>query len=124
MISKLRLLVRIAIPVILLAIILWWFSPIDAINTRRFVNAISSSSTVLVLHEGLPHHTFESNALEHELQTKLSRQLHGYPFYQLHPILSDEDAKELTNIFSKSDTYRQYSGPKSLTSPQPKQISA
>jgi hypothetical protein len=66
----------------------------------------------VVLHEGLPHQTWEAKLLETELKTKKTVKLNDFPFYQVSPSLTDDAAKELTALFRRAGSLKPYAGPK------------
>jgi hypothetical protein len=65
----------------------------------------------LLLHEGLPHQTWERTALEKELK-KSHDIILGHAFYSRKPPLNVSDAESLAALLNDSDTFDTYHGPK------------
>jgi hypothetical protein len=76
------------------------------------LTAALGKATKVVLHEGLPHQTFEPKLLEQELKTKKTVKVHGFPFYQETLSLKEADAKKLTALFRAGESFTAYRGPK------------
>lgn len=67
-------------------------------------------ATKVVLHEGLPHQTFEREELARELKAKKTEQLNGFPFYAETLPLKPEDAKKLTDLFCEPKSFVKFQG--------------
>jgi hypothetical protein len=78
---------------------------------KAFSDGVRGAQTV-VLHEGLPHHMFESDLVQEERRTKAVQDLHGYAFYEATLDLSAADSQRLTEILSDPSTFRSFSGEK------------
>jgi hypothetical protein len=60
------------------------------------------------LYEGLPSEFWEPQVLERELNEKKSIKLHGYLFYEDLLMLKEDDAAQLTALFSAKDSFQRY----------------
>jgi hypothetical protein len=66
----------------------------------------------LTLFEGLPHQYYEKDALEKEMRTKETVQLHGFPFYRETLDLKEGDSRRLKDLLGNPSSYEPYSGEK------------
>lgn len=64
----------------------------------------------VVLYEGLPHQRSERKLLAAELETKETVQHHGFPFYAEPVKLKEEDAEQLTKLFTDADSFEPFGG--------------
>jgi len=60
------------------------------------------------LYEGLPSEFWEPQLLERELHAKRTVKLHGYPFYEDLLTLKEQDAAQLTELFSAKGSFQRY----------------
>lgn len=66
----------------------------------------------LVLYEGLPHQSYERDALEQERKTKPTVVRHGFPFYRETLDLEAHDGPKLKALLGDPNTFKTYSGEK------------
>jgi hypothetical protein len=74
-------------------------------NRDRLVKGVQRADKV-VLYEGLPHQSYETNLLERELKSKKTIKLHEYPFYDEPLQLSEGDGKRLTDVYCAQSSLR------------------
>ncbi|MBY0232400.1 MAG: hypothetical protein K2W96_24240 [Gemmataceae bacterium] len=72
---------------------------------------IGKAKTV-VLHEGLPHQTFESELLAKELKAKKTAKVGGFPFYEETVGLKDAEKDGLLELLKAESSYKPFSGEK------------
>lgn len=80
-------------------------------NIKPLTAGIAGSKKV-VLYEGLPHQFWERDILAKEMKEKKTVRLHDFPFYAEPIALKEEDAKYLTEVYGKAETFSRYRGPK------------
>jgi hypothetical protein len=93
------------------AVIAAWHADARSHKLKTFAQGVQQADKV-VLYEGLPHQMFETKLLKEERQTKPVQELNGYPFYQEPLALSQEDAKQLSEMLSDSSSFRFFMGEK------------
>lgn len=72
---------------------------------KQFADEVKKSDIVL-LHEGLPHPSFEGDLLKAELKKQKTNMIGGFPFYQARPALKPEDATALMNLLANPTSLR------------------
>ncbi len=75
-----------------------------------FAKTVGECNT-LVVYEGLPHQTSESELLKKELATKETVEFVGFPFYRAPLTISGDDAVALKELYT-SGRFTAYQGPK------------
>lgn len=71
-----------------------------------------AKAQVLVLHEGLPNAFGHQRELDHELATKPTERLHGWPFYQETLPVAEADARALRAVVVAADSFIPFRGHK------------
>ena len=60
---------------------------------------------ILTLYEGLPHQRWERKLLEHELKTKETVRIHGWPFYARSLPIEEADVEPLRGLSANPESY-------------------
>ena len=82
---------------------------VEPAHFKPFGDGIRRAAS-LVLYEGLPHQTFESEQLEKELATKRTRRIEEFPFYDRPLQVADADVEKLRRLSSAVESYSAYAG--------------
>ncbi len=86
-------------------------APVFLADYQRHIQALRSlkSAGRLVLHEGLPHQTYERE-YKTELEKKTYEEIHGYPFYVETLALEAQDLSRLKAMFYSEKTFQPATG--------------
>jgi len=76
----------------------------------KVLAALVQKADKVILYEGLPHQMWEREALADELKSKKTVTFHKFPFYREWLELKEADAREITSLFSKPESFVVYAG--------------
>ena len=84
----------------LLLVGIWYFWP------QAYATVLHADR--LTVYEGLPHPRYEERVFEHELNTKQTIMLSGFPFYPEPLDLKTNDVQALRRLLGASGTYQSH----------------
>jgi hypothetical protein len=89
-----------------------WQKQIDTFRFFPSALAFIAQADSIEIYEGLPHHTFEAEALKNELAGNETIQIGGYPFYAQPQAIRPESKVKLTELMKDASGFTPFTGHK------------